>query len=314
MSLHYKKIFIYLIVFFINIISIAVYAKNKPKIALVVKSMNNEFFKEMQVGAEEYHKKHLDDFDFIFKGTPNETDLNSQIQIVDDLIKMKIDALLIAPVDSVKILPSLLKAIKMKIIVLNIDNKIDERSLSSQNINIPFIGPSNFNGAKEAGLALVKAKLKSGDSVGIIEGLSSSVNAKSRSDGFRDAMNEGHIKVEGVRSGFWEENKGNKAAIELLKEFPKIKALLCGNDNMALGALKAVEKLNLKGKVEIVGYDNIPRIRPYLKSNDIFATVDQYPVLQAVTGIEMALDAVNNKKNQSDLPPIVKTKIGVILK
>ncbi|MBX9839244.1 MAG: substrate-binding domain-containing protein, partial [Silvanigrellaceae bacterium] len=177
------------------IFSLNCFAKSKSKIVVIVKSIKNEFFKEMGKGIEEYQNSHSDDMEIIFKGIQNETDSDSQIQFVEDSIKQKADAILIAPVDSFKIIPSLIKAMNQKIIVINIDNKIDDRALINKNINIPFVGPSNFNGAKEVAMELVHKKLKPGDSVGIIEGLSSSVNAKSRSDGFRAAMKDANVKV-----------------------------------------------------------------------------------------------------------------------
>jgi len=296
------------------IFSLNCFAKSKPKVAVIVKSIKNEFFKEMGRGVEEFQNNHSDDMEIIFKGIQNETDSDSQIQFVEDFIKQKVDAILIAPVDSFKIIPSLVKAMNQNIIVINIDNKIDDRALINKNISIPFVGPSNFNGAKEVATELAHKKLKSGDSVAIIEGLASSVNAKSRSDGFRAAMKDANVKVEAVVSGEWEEDKAFIAANDLLKKYPTLKALLCGNDNMAIGAIKAIEKLNLKGKVEVIGYDNIPSVRRYLDSRELFATVDQFSVLQAITSIEIAVGAINKNLKQTDLPNILKTKTGVISK
>lgn len=301
--------------FFIVILpSICCFAsQSKPKIAVVVKSLQNEFFLEMQKGAEDYHKKNANEFELIFRGLPNETDLENQIKIVDELLKQKIDALIIAPVDSVKIIPSVMKAIKENVLVINLDNKLDERALAKENINIPFVGPSNFNGAKNAGKALAKV-LKAGDTVGIIEGLSTSVNAKARSDGFRSAMKEAHIKIYGTLSGNWEEGPAKEAALKMLTEQPQIKALLCGNDNMAIGAIQALETLNLKGKVYVVGYDNIPKAATLLKSKDLFATVDQFPSAQAISAVELAVKAVKNGQKQETIPKVVQTKTLVIMK
>ena len=292
---------------------LSAYAK-KPKIAVVVKSLNNEFFKEMGNGVELYKKSHSEKVDIIFKGIQTETDHEGQLKIINQLVKAKIDALVIAPVDSYKIVPTVLQLLSQNIIVINMDNKIDDRELAKHKINIPFVGPSNFNGAKEAGAILAQEKLKRGDKVAIIEGLSSSVNAKSRSEGFREAMQEAQVNIVQVKSANWEEAKAFEVATQFLKEIDNLKAILCGNDNMAIGAMKAIEKLNFKEKVFVVGYDNIPSIKKYFKSKELFATVDQIPALQATTSIDLALEAVNKKMKQSDLPNVLKTKTGVILK
>lgn len=286
----------------------------KPKVGIVVKSLNNEFFKEMQRGVEEYKHTHMDKVDIIFKGIPTETDHAGQIKIIEEFAKSKADAIIIAPVDSTKIVPIVLKLVKQNVIVINMDNKIDDRALAKYNINIPFIGPSNFNGAKEVGSVLVQNKLKAGDKVAIIEGLSSSVNAKSRSDGYREAMREAKVSVERVKSADWEEAIAFDVATQFLKEIENLKAILCGNDSMAIGAIKAIEKMKMKDKVLVVGYDNIPSIKQYFKTNQLFATVDQFPSLQAITSIELALEALDKSMKQEELPNVLKTKTGVVLK
>ncbi len=306
----FKKIF-YL--FCILICFQSAFAK-KPKVGIVVKSLNNEFFKEMQRGVEEYKHSHMDKVEVIFKGIPSETDHAGQLKILEEFSKAKVDAVVIAPVDSTKIVPTVLKLVKQNIIVINMDNKIDDRELTKYNINIPFVGPSNFNGAKEVGSVLAQNKLKAGDKVAIIEGLSSSVNAKSRSDGFREAMREAKVTVERVKAADWEEIIAYDVATQFLKEIENLKAILCGNDSMATGAIKAIEKMKMQEKVLVVGYDNIPSIKKYFKTNQLFATVDQFPSLQATTSIELALEALDKNMKQEDLPNILKTKTGVVLK
>ncbi len=51
----------------------------------------------------------------------------------------------------------------------------------------------------------------------------------------------------------------------MLSEYPDLKALLAGNDNMALGAVSAVRAAGKAGKVLVVGYDNIEAIKPMLQ-------------------------------------------------
>ena len=89
--------------------------------------------------------------------------------------------------------------------------------------------------------------------------------------------------------------KGNKVASAMLREYPDLKALLCGNDNMALGAVAAVKTAGKTGKVLVVGYDNINAVKPLLKEGKLLATADQYAAKQAVFGIETALKALKAK-------------------
>ena len=76
---------------------------------------------------------------------------------------------------------------------------------------VPFVGPDNRAGAKLVGDALAKT-LKSGDKVGIIEGVPTTTNAQQRTAGFKDAMEAARMKVVSVQSGNWEIDKGNAVA------------------------------------------------------------------------------------------------------
>jgi len=286
---------------------------HKPKVALVMKSLANEFFLTMETGAKEYQKKNADKFDLISNGIKNETDTANQIQIVEQMIVSKADAIIIAPSDSKALVPVIKKAIDAGIIVINIDNKFDDGVLKDKNLNIPFVGPDNQKGAKEIGDYLAK-HLKAGDQVGIIEGIPTSSNSQQRTLGFQNAMAQGGMKVVSVQSGQWEINNANAVAAAMLSEYPDIKALLADNDNMALGAVSAIRSAGKKGQVLVVGYDNIEAIKPMLNDGRVLATADQFASQQAVFGIDAALDALKNGKKQSELSSNVETPIKLIVK
>jgi ribose transport system substrate-binding protein len=269
-------------------------AAEKPKVALVMKSLANEFFLTMEDGAKTYQKAHSADFDLISNGIKDETDTSSQIRIVEQMIVSKVDALVIAPADSKALVPVLKKASDAGIKVVNIDNRLDPEVLKSKALDIPFVGPDNRKGARLVGEYLAK-QLKQSDQVGIIEGVSTTTNAQQRTAGFKDAMEAAGMKIVGVQSGNWEIDKGNAVAAAMLNEYPDLKALLAGNDSMALGAVSAVRAAGKKGQVQVVGYDNIKAIKPMLKDGRILATADQYAAKQAVFGIEAALKLVKGE-------------------
>ena len=118
--------------------------------------------------------------------------------------------------------------------------------------------------------------------------------------------------VVGVQSGQWEMDKANTVASAMLREHPDIRALLCGNDNMALGAVAAIKSAGKAGKVYVVGYDNISAIKPMLADGRVLATADQFAAKQAVFGIETALKAIKAKTPQKDLPPAVETEVVLV--
>ncbi|ANI59301.1 LacI family transcriptional regulator [Pseudomonas sp. GR 6-02] len=285
----------------------------KPKVALVMKSLANEFFLTMEDGAKAYQKDHSGDFELISNGIKDETDTAGQTRIVEQMILSKVNALVIAPADSKAMVPVIKKAVDAGITVINIDNQLDPAVVKSKNITVPFVGPDNRKGARLVGEYLAK-QLKAGDEVGIIEGVSTTTNAQQRTAGFKDAMEAAQIKVVSLQSGDWEIDKGGKVASSMLSEYPNIKALLAGNDSMAVGAVSAVRAAGKAGKVQVVGYDNINAIKPMLKDGRVLATADQFAARQAVFGIETALKIIKGEKVDSGANGVIETPVELVTK
>src|SRR6185312_15626920 len=277
------------------------FAQEKPKVALVMKSLANEFFRTMEDGAKAYQKANASKFTLVASGIKDETDTSAQIQLVEQMIVQHANAIVIAPADSKALVPVLKSAIDKGILVVNIDNQLDAQALADKGIKIPFVGPDNRVGARLVGDYLAK-HLKAGDKVGILEGVSSTFNAQQRTLGFQDAMKAGGMTVVGVQSGQWEMDKANTVAAAMLREHPDIKALLCGNDNMALGAVAAIKSAGKTGQVAVVGYDDISAVKPLLADGRMLATADQFASKQAVFGIQTALKALADKTKQADMP------------
>ena len=72
-----------------------------------MKSLANEFFQTMEKGARDYHAKHSSEFDLISNGIKNETDVSQQINLVNQMIAQKVDAIVLAPADSKALIPVL---------------------------------------------------------------------------------------------------------------------------------------------------------------------------------------------------------------
>jgi ribose transport system substrate-binding protein len=125
-------------------------------------------------------------------------------------------------------------------------------------------------------------------------------------------MEAAQIKVVSVQSGDWEINKGNQVASSMLSEYPNIKALLAGNDSMAVGVVSAVRAAGKAGQVEVVGYDNINAIKPMLKDGRVLATADQFAAKQAVFGIETALKIIKGEKVDSGTNGVIETPVELV--
>lgn len=292
----------------------AAHAEDKPKVALVMKSLANEFFRTMEDGAKAYQKTHADEFDLVANGIKNETDTGEQIRIVEQMVNAGAKALVIAPADSKALVSAVKKAMDQGVVVINIDNRLDPELLKSKGISVPFVGPDNRKGARLVGEYLAKEKLKAGDQVGIIEGVPTTTNAQQRTAGFKDAMDAAQIKIVSIQSGNWEIDKGNAVAASMLNEYPELKALLAGNDSMALGAVSAVRAAGKAGQVQVVGYDNINAIKPMIADGRVLATLDQAASQQAVFGIQAALKMVKGEKPDVDADNVIQTPVELITK
>ena len=282
----------------------------KPKVALVMKSLANEFFLTMQKGAEDYQKANADKFDLISNGIKDESDTSNQIRIVEQMIVSKVNALVIAPADSKALVPVIKKAVDAGITVVNIDNQLDPEVLKSKGISVPFVGPDNRKGARLVGEYLAR-DLNPGDEVGIIEGVSTTTNAQQRTAGFKDAMEARQMKIVSVQSGSWEIDKGNTIASQMLNAHPNLKALLAGNDSMALGAVSAVRAAGKAGQVKVVGYDNIKAIQPMIADGRVLATADQFAARQAMFGIDAALKILKGEKVET-VNGVIETPVTLI--
>jgi len=283
----------------------------RPTIALVMKSLANEFFLAMENGAKDYQREHAAEFELITNGIKDEIDTVDQIRIVEQMIVSKVDAIVLAPADSKALIPVVNRAIDAGIIVVNIDNQLDAGVLRDKGLTVPFLGPDNRKGARMVG-EVVGRHLKPGDEVAILEGVSTTSNAQQRTAGFEDAMAAVGARVVAVQSGDWEIAKGNAVAAALLSEYPHLTALLAGNDNMAIGAVAAVRAAGRRGKVFVAGYDDIDAIKPMLADGRVLATANQFAAQQAVFGIDLALKALREHRKQSELRSVVEAPVELV--
>lgn len=271
----------------------------KPRIALVMKSLANEFFLTMENGARAHQQAHAEDYELLVNGIKDELEVGRQIDIVEQMIAQQVDAIVIAPADSKALIPVSRKAMQAGIVVVNIDNQFDHDVLAENRIQIPFVGPDNRKGARLVGDYLA-AYLTPGDPVAILEGAPNAFNGIQRKLGFEDAMNAAGMKIVSSQSGYWETDRANQVAAALINEHPNLKALLCANDSMALGAVAALRAAGKLGQVHVVGYDHIAAVQELLREGNVLATADQHADQLAVYGIEYALEMIRGSGTPAD--------------
>lgn len=274
----------------------------RPQVALIMKSLANEFFETMAEGARAHHEAHPDEYDLIVNGTRNESDLAQQVALVEQMVASGSDAIVIAPADSKALAPALARAQAAGVVVVNIDNRLDAEVAVEAGLDAPFVGPDNRDGARRVGEVLAE-RLAPGDRVAIVGGIPTAFNAQQRQAGFEDAMNAAGAEIVDVQSGGWEQAQANTVAAAMLREHPELSALLCANDQMALGAL-AARRQSGRDDVLIVGFDNIEAVAELVVEGEILATADQHADRLAVFGIEAALEILRGETAEDLKTPV----------
>ncbi len=274
-------------------------ADARPKVALIMKSLANDFFATMAEGAQQHQATHAADYELLVSGIKNETDIGEQVNLVEQAVAQGARAIIVAPADSKALVPALRRAQSQGVLIVNIDNRLDADVVRQAGLQAAFVGPDNRDGARRVGEALA-AQLKAGDEVAIIEGVTTTFNGQQRRAGFEDAMKAAGASIVAIQSGEWEMDKANSVAANLLSSHPKLRALLCANDNMALGAAAAVAAAGKSKGVMVVGFDNIAAIKSLLADGRLVASADQHADRLAVEGIELALASLKSGQPGAD--------------
>jgi ribose transport system substrate-binding protein len=269
-------------------------AKKPYKIVLIVKTRNNPFFTPMinaftQAATELGVQGDVQ--------TPaQETDSEKQFDLVKTEISKGVDAICIAPADSKGIVPALKAAQDKGILVINIDNRVDKAASKEQGLILGgYVGADNLTGGRLAGQAMLTALGRQAD-VAVIEGIRGTDNAEARKNGFSSAVT-GKLPVVASEAADWNRDKAYQKTLNLLAKDKNLGGIFCANDVMATGAIKAIAEAGKRGKVVVVGYDNIPDVKSALASGDLAATIEQHPDQMGKYGLKMAVGILDGNPN-----------------
>ena len=239
--------------------------KDKPMVALVMKSLANEFFKTMEEGAKAHHEQHKDEYDLKVVGIKDETDVTQQVEYVELMIAQKVDAIVIAPGRLQGPGPGLQTGDgrrhhrgQHRQQVRRGGAQGQERARFPSSVRTIAKGPS-------WPACIWPSRLKAGDKVAVIEGAPNAYNGIQRKLGFEDAMMGSNLTIVSSQTGYWETDKAQPIASALINEHPDLKAILCANDSMALGAVAALKDAGKLGSIYVVGFDNIAAVQRLLK-------------------------------------------------
>ncbi len=281
-------------------------AKDKKQIALVMKTLTNPFFIEMETGARKAEKEF--NINLIVKAGAKETSIDQQISIVEELIRAKTDAIVIAPGSSTELIPVLARAQQAGIKIVNIDNRLDP-ALSQQAglINVPFISVDNVKGAYQSA-KYISDRITTPTAVAVLEGIRTAKNAEDRKTGALQAFSENsNITVVATETANWKIDEAYDVTKAIYNRHPNIGAWFCANDMMALGTIKYLADTGKTG-IPVAGYDALAEARKVIGEGKMAVTIDQQADVQGYTGVSYALKLINGQS----VPPETLVDVKLI--
>ena len=260
-------------------------------IALVMKTLTNPFFVEMEKGARDAERDF--DINLIVKTAAQETSIEQQIEIVDELIRSQVDAIVIAPGDSLELIPILKEAQNAGIIVVNIDNKLDQEFSEKIGLTgVPFISVNNEEAAYLSA-KYISDQIDSPTQVAILEGIRSALNAEQRKDGALRAFSENpNITIVAMETAHWKIDEGYEVTKDIFLNYPDLGAIFCANDMMALGAINYLKEAG-RDDVLVAAYDALDEATQAIQDGWLDVTIDQQAAYQGYLGVEYAVRMLN---------------------
>jgi len=279
----------------------------KIRIALVLKTLNSPFFIDLKSGAEQAAKQLK--VELIVQAPEREIDVEKQMQIIENLIQTRVDAICVSPSGSKELIPAMAKANQANIPVLIVDTRIDENIANSEGVTTTtFIGSDNYQGGKIAGEYV--AKLSQDEmNVVILEGIPGHETGDNRLRGFKESIEKfPNIHVVASQPANWERDQGYNVMQNLLQAHPDIDAVFACNDLMALGAMEAIIAGGKSEKIKIIGFDAVEEARNEITTGNLEASVAQHPAEMGRLAIENAVKVLNGEK----IPTFIPVKIELI--
>ncbi|WP_413203581.1 ribose ABC transporter substrate-binding protein RbsB [Rhodospirillum sp. A1_3_36] len=251
-------------------------AQAADKLALVVSTLNNPFFVTLKDGAEAKAKE----LGYELLVLDSQNDPAKELANVEDVINKDIKVLLINPTDSDAVRTAARAANRADIPVVTLDRAANGAKVVSH------IASDNVAGGKMAG-ELIVSLLPNGGKVIELQGVPGTSAARDRGEGFHAAVDGvSGIEVVASQPADFDRTKGLNVMENLLQSNPDVNAVFAHNDEMALGAIKAIEAA---GKtVLVVGFDGTDDGIAAVQAGSMVATVAQQADRIGSMGVETA--------------------------
>ena len=270
---------------------------NKPKIGMVLSTLNNPFFVNMKDGAEKEAEKL--GYDLVVLDSQN--DPAKERANVEDLVQLGVIALLINPTDSDAVVKTVEVANKSNIPVITLDRQANGGKITSH------IASDNIKGGEMAAeYVLDKFKDEKGPiNVVEIQGIPGASATRDRGEGFHNIMDKNDkFNFISIQAADFDRQKGLQVMENIIQANPNIQVVFAHNDEMALGAVKAIKASGINALV--IGFDGNDDAKDSIDANEMTATIAQQPDLIGALGVELANKIYNGES--------IKDKIAADLK
>ncbi|MER5377596.1 substrate-binding domain-containing protein [Streptomyces sp. NPDC002553] len=274
-------------------------ATANPRVGLALSTLNNPFFVQIQSGAKAEAKKLGVDLTV----TDAQNDASQQANQLQNFTSSGVDSIIVNPVDSDAAGPSVRSAGKADIPVIAVDRGVNKATTDA------LVASDNVAGG-ELAAKTVAEKLGGNGKIVILQGQAGTSAARERADGFAKGLKAfPGIQVLAQQPADFDRTKGLDVMSNLLQAHPDVQGVIAANDEMALGAIKA---LGAKAgtSVQVVGFDGTPDGLKAVEEGTLYASVAQQPSQLGRIAVDNALRALRGEKVEQT----VKVPVKVVTK
>ncbi|MBT2733630.1 ribose ABC transporter substrate-binding protein RbsB [Bacillus sp. ISL-7] len=261
------------------------------KIGLSISTLNNPFFVSLKEGAEKEAKS--EGTEIITVDAQN--DSAKQVSDIEDLIQKGVNVLIVNPADSDAIKAAIESANNANIPVITVDRSANGGTVVSH------IASDNVAGGQMAGDFILEKLGKKGKVVEL-EGIPGSSAARERGEGFHKAIDAvADIQVVAKQAADFDRAKGLTVMENILQGNKDIQAVFAHNDEMALGALQALDAAGMKDVI-VVGFDATDDAVKAVHDGKMAATVAQKPAEIGQKGVQTAMKVFKKESVDKFVP------------
>jgi len=265
-----------------------------PRIGLSISTLNNPFFVTLRNGAQQAANK--EGAKLIIADAQD--DAATQQDDVQNFVTQQVDAILINPVDSEAVVPAVQAANQANIPVIALDRGASGGKLET------LIASDNVEGGRMAAKELIQ--LVGSGPVAQLEGIPGTSPTRDRGQGFEEVINaQDAVQLVSSQTANFLRTEGLNVTENILQSNPGIKGIFAQNDEMAMGAVRALGG-RAGSEVKIVGFDGIEDALKAIQAGKMNATIAQQPDKIGSLGVENAMKVVDGKSVDKNIPVPVK--------